>query len=166
MYHFLTAEDVIADQDVLLGLYGGGLPGLLNQGQLESAVHQPQSGFCAAYFHNDVYEMAAAYLEHLVLAHAFLNANKRIALSSALRFLFVNGVRINATDRELIALVVDTATHDVDDQQITQFFRDRAEEIAGFQLAGNDASRSAALLQATAWVQRTYGGAFEKLADM
>ena len=165
MYHFLTVEDVVADQEMLLATYGGGFTGILNQGQLESAVYQPQAGFCTAYFRSDAYEMASAYLEHLLLAHAFCNGNKRIALSSALRFLCVNGVRIRATSAELVDLVLGVIAHRVTDEQITQFFRDHAQEILDFQLAQDDASRATALQQASEWVNSTCASAMRKLAE-
>ena len=47
---------------------------------LESAVAQPEAGFGDQYLHTDVFEMASAYLYHLVMNHPFVDGNKRVGL--------------------------------------------------------------------------------------
>jgi death-on-curing protein len=52
-----------------------------------SALSQPETGSGDEYFHPTLYDMAAAYLFHLVKNHAFNDGNKRIAALSAAVFL-------------------------------------------------------------------------------
>src|SRR5476651_2345346 len=79
---FLTVDQVIALHKLQINQFGGS-HGVRDEGLLLSALGQPESGFGDQYLHKDLYEMAAAYLFHLVKNHAFHDGNKRIA---ALKF--------------------------------------------------------------------------------
>jgi death-on-curing protein len=67
--------------------------------------------------------MAAAYLYHLVLNHPFVDGNKRVGLEAALIFLEINDARLNASDEELIDLVLKTIVGQLGKQEIAEFFR-------------------------------------------
>lgn len=77
---FLELLDVLEIHNQLVDLYGG-QPGLRDTGLLQSALAMPLSGSGGSYFHADLYEMAAAYLLHLIKNHPFIDANKRTALA-------------------------------------------------------------------------------------
>ena len=62
---FLELEDIIELHQDLINLYGGS-HGLRDEKALDSALHQPKSGFGEEYFHPTLFLMAAAYLYHLV----------------------------------------------------------------------------------------------------
>lgn len=49
----------------------------------------------------DTFAKAAAYFESLARNHAFVDGNKRAAVLSAGRFLFLNGYELAATNRAL-----------------------------------------------------------------
>jgi death on curing protein len=72
----------------------GGIAGVRDRGLLESAVEQPRATAFGELLHTDLFEMAAAYLFHIVKNHAFLDGNKRTALVAALVFLDINGVSL------------------------------------------------------------------------
>lgn len=44
-------------------------------GLLESAMAQPQATFGGTFLHIDLFEMAAAYLYHIVQNHPFFDGN-------------------------------------------------------------------------------------------
>jgi len=90
---FLESTDVLDLHEGLIRRFGGSA-GLRDAGLLESALNQPRATFGGEYLHQDVIEMAAAYLFHLVEAHAFVDGNKRIGLHTALVFLVDNGVAV------------------------------------------------------------------------
>ncbi|MBI3855807.1 MAG: Fic family protein, partial [Planctomycetes bacterium] len=73
---FLSTESVQRIHEDQIQRYGGSL-GIRDMGLLESAVAMPQAGSGGQYFHTDLYEMAAAYLFHLVKNHPFVDGNKR-----------------------------------------------------------------------------------------
>ena len=102
---FLTLGQVIALHKLQIDEFGG-LPGVKDEGLLASALGQPDSGFGGEHFHKDLYEMAAAYLFHLVKNHAFYDGNKRIAALAAAVFLQVNGLVVVANEDEFEKLVL------------------------------------------------------------
>lgn len=157
---FLSVEDVIFGQERQLEIYGGGLPGILNRGSLESAVAMPQAGFGGEYAHKDLFEMASAYLFHLVSGHAFGNGNKRIGLDSALVFLHLNGVRVEATNEAIADLVLGVAESRTGKDEVAAFLRQHGVTIGGDCLVGAEAFASA-----REWMHRTYAWAFAKLAE-
>lgn len=75
---FLTLDEVLEIHQQQIDLYGGS-HGLRDPGALESAVATPQCTFGDEYLHTTIWEMAAAYLYHLVENHPFIDGNKRSA---------------------------------------------------------------------------------------
>jgi len=88
---FLDLEEVLEIHALQLAEFGG-LGGLRDQRLLESAVAQARATAFGQLLHGDLFEMAAAYLFHIVKNHAFVDGNKRTALLAALVFLDINGV--------------------------------------------------------------------------
>ncbi len=92
----------------------------------ESAIAQPAASFDGEYLHRDIFEMAAAYLFHLVLNHPFVDGNKRVALECALVFLEINGISLEVSDDELVELTRTSAQGKCSKLQIADFFRKAA----------------------------------------
>ncbi len=119
---FLTCEQVIDLHKMQIDEFGG-LRGVKDEGLLLSALAQPESGFGDQYFYKDLFEMAAAYLFHLVKNHAFHDGNKRIAALAAAVFLEINGLKVIADEDDFEKLVLDAAQSLVTKEQIAEFFR-------------------------------------------
>ena len=88
MFDFVTLEDVFDLHGDSLREHGG-MPGVRDQGLIESAL----GSALHAYFYGggDVFDVAAAYAFHLAESQAFLDGNKRTAISTTLMFLNING---------------------------------------------------------------------------
>ena len=121
MIEFLTIDDIFESHRGQIANYGGG-DGLHDIGLLESAVAQPQSMFNGEFLHKSIFEMAAAYLFHLVQNHPFVDGNKRVGLEAALLFLELNGFSLEVEDGMLIDLVLRTAEGKSDKSEIAAFF--------------------------------------------
>jgi death-on-curing protein len=117
---FLTLDDVLESYAFQIETYGGD-SGVRDLGLLESAIAQPEAAFGGKYLHVFPYEMAAAYLYHLVLNHPFVDGNKRVGLETALIFLEINNSPIEATDQELVDLVLGTISGNFSKQDIAAF---------------------------------------------
>ncbi len=78
------------------------------------------------FFHTDVFEMAAAYLYHVVRNHPFIDGNKRTAAMAAYTFLSLNGYTLKAQDRDFEEIVQAAAAGKTDKVTIAQFFREHA----------------------------------------
>ncbi|MDP8254662.1 MAG: type II toxin-antitoxin system death-on-curing family toxin [Candidatus Alcyoniella australis] len=119
---FLDLEDALEIHTLQLSRFGGST-GLRDRGLLESALAQPQAVFESAFLHADIFEMAAAYLFHIVRNHPFVDGNKRTGLLCALVFLEINGVQVSAEESEYERLTLATAEGQMDKPTLAEFFR-------------------------------------------
>jgi death-on-curing protein len=119
---FLDLLDVLEIHESRMALYGGAL-GVRDLGLLQSAIAQPQAGLGDQFLHADIYEMAAAYLYHIIQNHPFLDGNKRTALAVALVFMDINNIEINAGPDALYSMTMDAAEGKIDKNAIAEFFR-------------------------------------------
>ena len=119
---FLTLDDILESHLNQIDTYGG-CHGIRDICLLESAIAQPEASFGCHYFHADIFEMAAAYLYHLVMNHPFVDGNKRVGLEAALIFLEINNENLNCSDEELVDLVLKTTAGQVGKREIAEFFR-------------------------------------------
>ncbi len=110
---FLTVEDVLGFHVLQLERFAGGA-GIRSLPLLESAVAQPEASFAGAYLHADVFEMAAAYLFHIVQNHPFMDGNKRAGLLAALVFLDLTGHSLATADDHLYELTMNVAAGSAD----------------------------------------------------
>lgn len=122
---FLTLDEVLEIHFDQLQRYGGSA-GLRDLGLLQSALAQPESTFGGQFLHADLFEMAAAYLFHLVQNHPFVDGNKRVGTVSALVFLEMNDVSVDAPEDDLEQLVLNVAQGKLGKQEIGDFFRKNA----------------------------------------
>lgn len=123
---FLTVERVKQLHADAIKNYGGS-EGLREPGMLDSALAMPKAGFGGNYLHEDVFEMAAAYLYHLVQNHPFIDGNKRVGLDAALVFLKLNGTEVIATQDEIVDMVLQVAQGRLHKPAIADFLRQHAQ---------------------------------------
>ena len=119
---FLTLAEIIEIHDYQIGHFGG-TDGIRSMDLLKSAVGMPPSAFGGIYLHPTVPDMAAAYLFHIVEDHPFLDGNKRVGTMSALVFLELNGYDFDASDKELVDVVLHVAGGKMGKDTLSQFFR-------------------------------------------
>lgn len=93
---FLRIEDVLRIHQDQIEHYGGS-PELRDSSLLASAVETPRASFDGRFLHGDLFEIAAAYLFHLVQNHPFVDGNKRTGTAAALVFLDFHGITIRST---------------------------------------------------------------------
>jgi death on curing protein len=122
---FVDMDRVIRIHRSLIETYGGS-DGLRDAGLLHSAVKMSQASFGGQYLHKDLFEMAAAYLYHIVQDHPFLDGNKRTGAAAAIIFLAMNDIEIDADEDGLVHLTLSVACGSSGKPEITEFFRARA----------------------------------------
>ncbi len=105
----------------------GGIPGIRDVGLLQSAISMPQASYGGNYLHRDIFEMAAAYLFHIVQNHPFLDGNKRTGAASAIVFLALNDIGIDNDEQGLVDLTLSVATGQSGKAEIAEFFRTRVQ---------------------------------------
>jgi len=119
---FLTLDEVLAIHADQIARYGG-RPGVRDIGLLESALATPKATFRGQFLHGEIFEMAAAYLFHLVQNHPFADGNKRTGLMAMLAFLGLNRQGLEADPAELAELVQGVAAGQVSKAEIAVFVR-------------------------------------------
>ncbi len=119
---FFELDHVIEMHSRLIERFGGS-QGIRDVGLLESAVAMPAAGFGEEYLHKDLFEMAAAYLFHIVQNHPFVDGNKRTGAAAAGFFLTTNGVEFNADQESFEQVVLAVAEGKMGKPEIAEFFR-------------------------------------------
>jgi death-on-curing protein len=80
----------------------GGADAVRDLGLLESALYRPRSGY-----YEDLIGMAAALFESLIMNHAFVDGNKRVAFFATDVFLRLNGWQFEVDANEANSLLIE-----------------------------------------------------------
>ena len=127
---FLSIGEVLEIHRDQISRYGGD-SGIRDLGLLQSALAMPAAGFGGRYLHGDLYEMAAAYLFHIIQNHPFVDGNKRTGVVAALVFLALNNVVVEAEVNDVERLVRAVAEGEAAKATVSEFFRKHAQEREG-----------------------------------
>jgi death-on-curing protein len=103
----------------------GGLPGLRDEGLLESALARPLN--LAAYGSPDLADLAASYGVALAKNHPFVDGNKRAAFLSVGLFLALNRMRLVATQAEATLTMLDVAAGALDEAAFAAWLREHTQ---------------------------------------
>ena len=122
---FLGLDEILEIHQDQLKHYGGS-PGIRDMGLLQSAIAMPMAQFGGQYLHRDIFEMAAAYLFHIVQNHPFVDANKRTGAMAADVFLILNGQNIWTDQRKFQAIVLSVAEGKTNKLAVSNFLRQNA----------------------------------------
>ena len=125
---FLGLQEVLEIHRDQVTRYGG-TAGIRDLDLLKSALGMPGATFNGEFLHTDVYEMAAAYLFHLVKNHPFLDGNKRVGAVAALVFLTLNGHDFQAPEDNLAETVLAVARGEIGKSEVTVFLRRWSAEV-------------------------------------
>jgi death-on-curing protein len=119
---WVLPEIVSAVHQMLLAEHGG-LPGIRDEGLLESALARPQQKF--AFEQNvSIFDLAAAYSYGLARNHPFVDGNKRIALTIAAVFLELNDYSLDAPETEAVVIYQQLAAGTLTEETLAEWFRD------------------------------------------
>jgi len=127
---FLNLAEVLEIHQDQIVRYGG-TAGIRDLELLKSALGLPAATFAGDFLHADIYEMAAAYLFHIVRNHPFIDGNKRSGTVAALVFLLLNGYSFTATEKDLVKAVVAVASGKMTKAELALFFRKWAKKGSG-----------------------------------
>lgn len=119
---FLSLTEVLEIHRDQIARYGG-TTGIRDIELLKSALGMPMAAYSGEFLHTDVFEMAAAYLFHLVKNHPFLDGNKRVGAVAALVFLLLNGHDVNAPEDAFAEMVLAVARGEIGKAEAAVFIR-------------------------------------------
>jgi death-on-curing protein len=126
--NYLTSEQVLFIHARLIAETSGA-HGVRELGLLLSAVARPQAIFDRQELYPDLFSKAGALLESLIGNHAFLDGNKRTAITSAGLFLLINGYRLIANNQEVETFTLLCAQRLMSLDQIIQWFKGHSERF-------------------------------------
>ncbi len=119
---FLDIDHTMRLHRSLIESYGGS-EGIRDVGLPHSALAMPQSSFGGEFLHRDLFEMAAAYLYHIVQNHPFIDGNKRTGAAAAVIFLSMNDMDLIVEEEALVDLGLQVACGAVGKQEVAAFMR-------------------------------------------
>lgn len=126
--NYLTAEQVLFIHARSIAETGGA-HGVLDLGLLQSAVARPRVTFDKQDLYPGLFLKAAALLESLIGNHAFVDGNKRTAITSVGLFLRLNGYRLKARNQQLETFTLECAQHLVSLDQMALWLENQSEEV-------------------------------------
>lgn len=109
----------------------GGEAGMRDVNLLKSALAMPPAAFGGHHLHTDIYEMAAAYLYHVVQNQPFFDGNKRTGAVAAIVFLALNGHEFGAAPGMLHEFVMALARGERSKAEAALFIREHSQERQG-----------------------------------
>lgn len=119
---FLRLDEVVEIHNDQIKRYGG-RPGVRDIDLLKSAIAMPAVAFGGNYLHTDIFEMAAAYLFHIIRNHPFMDGNKRTGAVAAVVILLINGIDLQADEDSFEKMVLSVAEGKLDKPAVASFFR-------------------------------------------
>lgn len=105
----------------------GGSVGLRDEGLLDSALESAFATFDGVELYPSKEEKAAKLAFSLVSNHAFVDGNKRIGVYVMLCFLEINGIRIDASDDDVVHLGLGIADGTMKYEEILSWINEHRE---------------------------------------
>ena len=102
----------------------GGSAGVRDEGLLDSAVEGAFATFDGVELYPSKEEKAAKLGYSLVSNHAFVDGNKRIGVYVMISFLELNGVHIDSSDEDVIALGLGVADGSMSQDDVLKWIND------------------------------------------
>jgi len=119
---FLELGEILLIHRDQLERYGGSA-GVRDVAILQSATAMPRAGIADRYLHENIFEMAAAYLYYIVRDHPFVDGNKRTGAVAALVFLAMNDIDILVDEDWLETMVRSVAEGTTTKADVATFLR-------------------------------------------
>ena len=118
---WLSRQIVDAIQSDLVRVHGG-MPGVRDEGMIESALERPRSRF--VYEKSvDLAELAASLGHGLVSNHGYVDGNKRVALMATYTFLGLNDFDLEAPEEEVAVVMEDLAASKLSEAEFAAWIR-------------------------------------------
>jgi death-on-curing protein len=120
---WISAVLAVAIHDRLIKVHGGG-SGIRDKGLLESALSSPLNRY--QYGERELVNLAANYAHSINRNHPFIDGNKRVAFLLAATFLELNGLRVEASESEVVEKTLALAAREISEQEFADWLRKNA----------------------------------------
>jgi death on curing protein len=126
---WLTVAAVLAIHDEQMVEHGG-QEGVLDFSRLEAALARPQNLFAYYDPEPDMATLAACYAHGIANKHGFVDGNKRTSLVATETFLGLNGLRLTATNIEVVGVWTDLGSGRMEETELAEWLRQRLEKAS------------------------------------
>lgn len=109
-------------EDILMD---GEMPGIRDEGLLESALARPRN----AYGETDLHVLAAKYAFGICNNHPFIDGNKRTSFVVAYIFLLTNGLELIVDEKFVDDTMVDLATEQISEDEFAKWLSNNTKKI-------------------------------------
>ena len=120
--NYLTPEQVLFIHSRLVTETGES-HGLRDLALLESADARPRATFDSKEFYPDLFTKAAALMDLLINNHPFLDGNKRTGITATGLFFRINGWKLTASSKELVACTMRVAVEGLEIDELANWLR-------------------------------------------
>jgi death-on-curing protein len=130
MTKYLAIDEVMAIHEKMIELFGG-REGINDFTMLHSAVERCKASFGRKDLYLTIFDKAAALIQSLILNHPFDDGNKRTAITSCARFLYLNGYFLRLSKKKSIKFTLDIDAHRVNFEQTTFWLKKHVKKMTG-----------------------------------
>ena len=123
--YFLSLDEVLAIHHEEVQKFGGH-HGIRDFNLLDSAVHRPQTSFMGEDLYPTLFDKAASLLHSILMNHAFIDANKRTAIVSTARFLYLNSYKITMEQKEVVEFALKVESKQMNLSQISKWLKEHS----------------------------------------
>ena len=124
----ISLDEVLAIHYDQITRYGGS-HGIRSLDLLMSAISRPLASFGGLDLYPDIFSKAAAILHSLVLNHPFVDGNKRTAVVTTARFLYINGFLLKMSKKDLILSALKVASKEWKMNEISSWLKNHSKKI-------------------------------------
>ena len=122
MTEWLTIADVLAIHDEQIAEHGGS-DGVRDMNVIESAIARPRQLINFGDPTPDMAALAATLAFGLAKNHGFVDGNKRTSAVATETFLALNGVKVTASDEEIVQVWTDIGAGQMGEDELADWLR-------------------------------------------
>jgi death on curing protein len=119
---WLTIADVLAIHDEQIAEHGGS-DGVRDMNVIESAIARPRQLVNFGDSTPDMAALAATLAFGLAKNHGFVDGNKRTSAVATETFLALNGVKVTASDEEIVQVWTDIGAGQMGEDELADWLR-------------------------------------------
>lgn len=128
MTNYLVIDEIIVIHEEMINLFGG-RGDIHDFTLLHSACERPKATFGGADLYPTIFEKAAALIQSLILNHPFDDGNKRAAITSCSRFLFINNYELILKKDQSIQFTLDIDSHKLSFEAIANWLKKNSRKL-------------------------------------
>jgi death on curing protein len=119
---WLTIADVLAIHDEQIAEHGG-TDGVRDMNIIESAIARPRHKLNFGDPTPDMAALAATFAFGVARNHGFVDGNKRTSAVATETFLELNGVKLTASDEEIVQIWTDVGAGQMGEDKLAEWLR-------------------------------------------